>query len=378
MADFEGLIRQALARQDDSDPVIREKVYQSSRNALERMIASAKAQDPATSDSHRDALEVSIRRIESGYAQSPAPAPNVQSLPPRLRPAPPLSAETQPVAGSVNREVRVEHGFDSQGRAEPVMLDDPYSDYPDDDGYDDTLDYGADEDDRNHVSKAMLARRGSSAKRNLVIAVTLLAILGFGWLGYGLYSEIFGASDSSQQEQPGTADSANATGGEDVADATYIVLLSAADSSALDTSGRGTAEIVNQSNTEMLRLASLRPGNAREETAKPILLAVQPGVLSRIAGKKVTVEIRAKSGGTGPANFAVSCEFDSQELCGRKRFRVGLQPEVMIFKLSVPAEAATVRDAHFLLNTDITGAAAISGQGDLVDIQYARLRLDEE
>ena len=69
MADFEGLIRQALARQNDADPAIREKVYQSSRKALARMIASAGVQPPDVINRQRAALEESIRRIEAGLME---------------------------------------------------------------------------------------------------------------------------------------------------------------------------------------------------------------------------------------------------------------------------------------------------------------------
>ena len=68
LADFEGLIRQALARQDASDPVVRQKVYQSSRNALAKMIAAAGASEPAAINEQRNALENSINRIEAGFA----------------------------------------------------------------------------------------------------------------------------------------------------------------------------------------------------------------------------------------------------------------------------------------------------------------------
>ena len=379
LADFEGLIRQALLRQDDSDPAIREKIYQSSRNALERMIASAPNQNPEAAQTHRKALEVSIRRIEAGYVPPQAPVSHPSSV--HVQPPEPSFDSRQ---GDGDDGLRADPGptsFD-HGRPEPVLLDDPHPGFADGDrfddhSHDDRLDYGADDEDRENVSRAMLARRGSSARRNLVIVLTLLAIIGFGWLGYTFYTTIF-EPDANWAAQDDSNPKGNTGSRDDNDGGTYVGLLSASDTAALDTQGRGTAEIVTQSNTDMLRLSSLRASDHKNETAKPILLSVQPGVLSRISGKKVTVEIRAKSGGTGPATFAVSCEFDGQELCGRKRFRVGLQPEVMVFKLDVPASANQSSDAYFALSTDITGSAALTGQGDVIDIEYARLRLDGE
>ncbi|MEZ5799840.1 MAG: hypothetical protein R3D29_04320 [Nitratireductor sp.] len=296
-----------------------------------------------------------------------------QTLPPRLP-----SRDPDPVPAQ-HREpgIRVPPVGDPAGRAEPVLVDDPYAGYPDENGYDDRIDYGADDDDRDNVSRAMLA--GAARQRGAISALRSHCLRS--WASDGLatrFTTIFDKTDATTQAQNGNAQQSDPAGGDEPTDGTYLVLLSASDTAALDTQGRGTAEIVTQSNTEMLRLTSLRASDNKEETAKPILLAVQPGVLSRIAGKNVTVEIRAKSGGTGPATFSVSCDFDGQELCGRKRFRVGLQPEVMIFKLAIPASASSTNDAHFSLSTDITGSAALTGQGDVIDIQYARLRLDNE
>ena len=97
--------------------------------------------------------------------------------------------------------------------------------------------------------------------------------------------------------------------------------------------------------------------------------------MEQVEGRRVTVEILAKSGGTGPATFSIFCVFNNVEACGRKRFRIGLQPEAIVFALNVPQAESAGADGHFALNTDITGSASITGQGDVVDILYARLRL---
>ena len=107
----------------------------------------------------------------------------------------------------------------------------------------------------------------------------------------------------------------------------------------------------------------------------PIQLKIKPGVLEQISGKKVTIEIYAKSGGAGPAAFAVECKLDGLGSCGRKRFRVGLQPEAAVFSVTMRPDEGSGADAHLAISTDITSSAEITGIGDAVDIIYVRLRV---
>ena len=68
------------------------------------------------------------------------------------------------------------------------------------------------------------------------------------------------------------------------------------------------------------------------------------------------------------------CDFGGLGECGRKRFRVGLQPEAVIFTIRIPAELSKGRRGFLAINTDVTSAAALTGKGAQVDIVYARLR----
>lgn len=402
MADFEGLIRQALARQNADDPAVREKIYQSSRNALARMIAAGKAQSPEAINRQREALENSIHRIEAGYvAQSPPEdrEPVIAAPPEAHRepdwtppPAPPRAAPAidevrggQPQAGAGYDTPRAETpraassgpaagqgaGWpDVRSVPVPEGVRDPYPDYRD---HDDVQELSLDADD-----VPAHARPQRSSRRGFTIAAFILVLLVVGALAYFLFQIVSG--DSGQQNpaaDPATGVQQPASQGQTTSPADYITVLSPVDTGSLVTAGRGRAEIINQANTDFVRLVSLRSDSALGETANPILLQIEPGVLRQIAGKRVTVEIQAKSGDSGPANFAVGCEINGEDVCGRRRFRIGLQPEATIFPMSVGSNLPSDAKAYLTISTDVTNTALQSGEGSAVDILYARLRLPQ-
>jgi hypothetical protein len=154
-----------------------------------------------------------------------------------------------------------------------------------------------------------------------------------------------------------------------------ITLLEPTDLSALSTAGRGSAQLITEQKSPILRIQSLRQGGLSETPADPILLELEKGVLQQVAGKEVTVEFLTKSGSSGPAQFAVECDIAGESVCGRKRFRVGLQPERIVFSLKVRQDLPSDAKAYLAINTDITNAANTSGEGDLIDIVYVRLRI---
>ena len=86
----------------------------------------------------------------------------------------------------------------------------------------------------------------------------------------------------------------------------------------------------------------------------------------------------AESGTSAPATFAVGCAFADKDLCGRKRFKVGIQPEAIIFTINVGAELANANPAYLMIGTDISPTASVTGEGEPIDVLYARLRIPEE
>ena len=117
-----------------------------------------------------------------------------------------------------------------------------------------------------------------------------------------------------------------------------------------------------------LKLADLLLTPAPDNMAGPVSVEIR--------GKQVTVDILAKSGTSGPATFTVGCELAGEESCGRKRFRVGIQPEPALFEIDVRPDLSDTDRAYLTINTDIVPATAEeTGKGDPVDIVYVRLRV---
>ncbi|MCB1385155.1 MAG: hypothetical protein KDJ80_04375 [Nitratireductor sp.] len=211
-------------------------------------------------------------------------------------------------------------------------------------------------------------RKNPILRRLWPIALVLGILLVVLWILYAIFTNLSGDNPAaSTRESPGpvgqtqVGDDGNAT----------ITLLEPTDLSALVTAGRGTAELKTGQNEQILRLQSVRSGAGN---AEPILLELERGVLQQVMGKTVTVEFLAKSGMSGPAQFAVECEIGGEGVCGRKRFRVGQQPELILFSMDLSKVSDAGLRAFLALNTDITALADSSGKGDVIDVLYARLR----
>lgn len=338
------------------------------------MIAAAGASEPAAINEQRNALENSINRIEAGFGPPPqviAPprpaAPTVQQKHPPVQPvsAPQQGAVAPDPQGQAARQPA------PSGRPDPAFAAPRGPASPVEGEYYPEVGFELESDDRP------VYRRQSNILRRVVPILLLVAVLGLaGWLTFSLVNMLLnGGSQTAQGANPSPAEGGEAPAG---SAADFITVLSPTDTSALQTDGRGTAEIINQANNDMIRLVSVRAQGKADTPAEPILLEIAAGTLSQVAGKKMTVEIQAKSGSSSPATFAIGCDFDGQDACGRKRFRVGLQPEAIVFTVSFPQTLAQGGKAYLTLNTDVTSTATQSLEGDPVDIGYARLRFAKQ
>lgn len=421
LADFEGLIRQALSVQNSADAATRQRVYQSSRNALARMLEKSGQGDDAVR-SHFRRLENAIALVEAEFlppapppvsaqpqtfrpeTAAPQPAAAPQTAPPQT--APPQGASPQPVPqpsprnadqgvfGQAPRTVAQprEPQFDTgastnpsvgsaagplSGNREPVWRgSEPGYDAgvdhagPYEPGYDpDFADDAPDVDDFTPTYR----RKHPLARRLWPLLLAIAVILVLLWIFYALFVTMQGgAADGQAQNNAPVGEAREADDG-----SVYITLLQPTDLSALTTAGRGSAQLVGGQNQQLLRIQSQRPDDAFGDPAEPIRLDLERGVLRQLPGKEVTVEINAKSGSSGPAQFAVECFIDGASACGRKRFRLGLQPEKIVFALDVPSSLTDASQAYLAINTDVTNAANATGAGDPLDIIYVRMRLTD-
>ncbi|MEM9279484.1 MAG: hypothetical protein AAGA76_12990 [Pseudomonadota bacterium] len=379
MANFEGLIRGALAAKDATSQEVRHLVYQSSRNALKRLIEENRSMTLEYALSEQKALEDAINRIEEEFTRPKVQTPPVDDDP--------LFELKQILAEDSDDFRRAQAQSDAEvspGQPSAQTSEQPVSGQAADDAI--ITDTGPVVDEVPEISSEIpdnelsdnenlpleFARRRKSQRFAIWLIVTLAIIGLLAWLAYYLFIEfsngnLFGFGGNQTAENSSTLDAGNQS-------SEFITILEPGDLSSLVTANRGQAEIVNELNLEMVRIVSVRDDLNRSQPAKPILLRLKQGVLEQISGKNVTFEIYAKSGSPSPAQFTVKCQFGELGSCGRKRFRVGLQPEASIFAFEMRTINDPTQNAYIAINTDTTDSAATTGRGDVIDVVYARLR----
>ncbi len=400
--DIETLIRQALARQNGFDPQVRSKIYQASRNALAKMIAKSGAVPLEIIDSRNRSLEQTILKIEREFtAEMPASSTGSDHIPGQqaesqlpVEPGiasgglfhPPDPNETA-IFTTDNSEAEIIRSptspylFSEPTVHKPVL---PNQEIPNPDNSIATpsesllLSTPAAKDNSSFEKSGSTAPYAEPTPEYVrpkpkpfryiiwVIAVIILAIAG--WIAYTM--TISYISDEARNLPNGRVSQTDQNG----APSDFITILQPNQPGALVTAGNGTAKIISETSQPAIRIMSVRKPDTPEIQADPLRLELAPGILKDIAGKKTTIEILAKSGDTGPATFSVSCDFGELGECGRKRFRVGLQPEAVVFSIQISPDIQDGQRAFLAINTDVTSAAALSGKGAKIDIIYARLR----
>lgn len=443
MADFERLIRGALASQDASSSQVRQVIYQSSRNALQKIIENNRSLTVEAVMEQKRQLEISIKGIEAEY-NPPEPEPVIETQPDiepevfeepeivdaqpdefiapqavqeptikqaeAIRPAEPVQENVDPLyeiqqileittpkaddfqpvqqpAVEPLQQANLEPApsVNVQSTPEPVAPVAPTPPQPApvvQDEIDLQLQEMAHSDsaqpqgyyhEEENVPLGFSKRR--KKQKRVLWTIIILVILGLlAWIGYIIFTNmvngtLLGNNDSGPKLNPNSvsqhADSEN-----------YITVINANDLSSLNTAGSGKAQIVNQLNSNMIRVNSVRDALNRVEPASPMLIRLKPGVLKQISGKRVTVEIFAKSGGSDSAHFAVGCEFGNLTECGRKRFLAGSQPNASVFAFQMDEVTDINQDMFITLSTDTTSEAAVTGKGDILDIVYIRLAVE--
>ncbi len=432
MANFEGLIRGALSAKGATNAAERSVVYQSSRNALQRLIAENRSITVENAVAEQQALETAIAAIEAEYAPrevppaekpaddvqasdpffeiqqvlagesppanspssqptqvSPQPVPRQDPLPTAhvAAPAATQSVNAQSIPSAVAPEIEEvpqtappqmpPQAVDPEPSVEsPVEAQQPA---PEIQGASETFD-GEPRYNEPYVDEPVVVPSGFKRRRKsqaLLWIVFLIALLGvLAWIGYRLAIGLVDGSLLGYQTGGTPSVSRDVTRTDASSD--YITILEPGDLTAMVVSDRGRVEIINEQSLEMIRILSVRDKTDRAQSAKPILIRLKPGVLEQIRGKRVTAEIYARSGSSSAAQFAVECEFGEGVGCGRKRFHVGVQPEASIFAFTMEQNRSTSQDAFIAINTDITDNADITGEGDILDIVYMRLRTSKE
>ena len=401
MSNFESLIRGALAKQDAKNPAIRQAIYKSSRNALQKLIDNNRNMTVEMALKQRKSLEAAIDLIENEIVnpapepqpepiEDPVPSPTIELDPPEPVKATPQKLPEDPLQELKDILSVSDPEIPTPKAVAPAIEEPEEPDQAESYTLDDSIEHNSSVEldtgpaqlntelnddmivDNDHELPQGFSNRRKKQRWYSSVIVILIILGLIGWIGYRLYVSFLDGSLIGFNPNVNSANEAST--GQSSAD--YITILEPSDLSALETDGRGIVELVTQQNIDIVRMYSIRDSNNRNEPADPILLRLEPGVLEQVSGKTVTIELFAKSGGDGPAQFTVQCDFGNAGNCGRKRFRVGLQPEASVFAFEFGEISNLDQDMFIAINTDTTVNAAITGDGDVLDLIYARLRVN--
>ncbi len=370
MAGFEDLIRGALQKHGGHTPESRAAIYQSSRQALERMLSQNQKLDLAAQTYQRQRLEMAIADIEAGYKAAPQvgfpdPPPNQPS--PYVAP-PHDSHQQQPASG------RVEPGFG----AEPASVQQPHPSMPaapqpnPAEGHYEEPGYEEEEDDRParledfQTDFESKPRRESKPYAKLLLWTIILVGVGVSiWWAIN-----FGPAFVQQQlggsvPNPGQTISSGSfnPGNED----DWTTAFAPADDLAnVQTGNSGTADLFRNGNQSFVRLAS-NPGSS----GNTLKIKIPRGVLLPLKGEAATIEILVKNTNETPHQFAIFCEFGAMGDCGRKRFTVSNKLEAQIFDVIINNTVLPAgEDAFLSFDTDL------GGEGRQLDLYSIRVRIN--
>jgi len=306
-----------------------------------QQILESTSPNPAQAKSAETAIVEPEVKLEQPVVETPVPTPA------------PVAVAPEPAPIAVEPEVAINA---PNNIAEPSLQPEPYYE-----------EHGA--------IPAGFSKRRKTQKRFFWTLIILIILGLLGWIAYIVVNGVLDGSLIGQKNNTGPKLNPNSISRQADSE-NYITIIEASDLSSLITASRGTAQLVKELNIDMIRLGSTRDELNRLESAKPMLIRLKPGVLQQISGKRVTVEIFAKSGSSDTAHFAVGCEFGILTECGRKRFLAGSQPNASVFAFQMDPVNDINQDMYLTLSTDTTSEASVTGKGDILDIVYIRLSVD--
>ncbi len=388
MAGFDDLIRGALEKQGNPTVERRSAIYQSSRQALERMLAQNTTLDASIVTAQRDRLEQAIAKIEKDYsipAVPPLPSPvaapvtppsaapaipkpiaaPMPALKPISAPMPEVAPTQRPPIPPVAPEVKAASAHTRAAQAPVVVKPQialPVAPVTLPDHLEPEIGVEPSVVRLEEYQGDILKEKKSYAK--LLLWTIILVGLGVAawWainFGPALLKQQFDGSvpNPSQSIESG---SFVPEGGEG-----WVSAFSPIDDSQnIDSSGRGIVELFQDGNQNFARLAS----NAGS-TNNNIRIKIPRGIMQTLKGKAATFELVIKNSDDQAHQFAIFCEFGAMGSCGRKRFKVGKKAEPFIFDvLANDADLPENQDAYLSITTDL------SGNGKAIDLYSVRVR----
>lgn len=313
MSSMEDSLRRSLEAGDAGDPAFRETIYAASERALERMLEGRGA-DEEEADAQRARLADTIARLEGEYAAR----------------------------------------YPEGARDEPEGFHDPAP------GEDERLPDGRDEPgDPDWTPGGAPAAAASGAGLRPVattVGLALVFALVIAVIAYVVFATLRGGA-APEEGAPAETSSGASVGGA----LAWIDIFDGNDLERLATPNGGRIETVaGAGGREAVRVSGPQGGEGE------VLLAIGPGVVGDIAGRRVRIELTAGSADAEPREFSVRCVFGEVSVCDRQRFATSMGEEAFVFDVAVPSDVSQAGS--------IAIGPGLNGTSNDVDIYSVRIR----
>ena len=349
-------IRGALEKGDAQDPAFREKVYRQAFAALERSIQATPGTSAEDVRRRRDYLKTSISEIESEFQPARPAVPPSRREPSLGEPAPHRPPPRDAAPSIRPAAARAGNGdfapsIDSADRLSPI--DRPPGSVP---------------PRRDPAKVKRRSRRRPFAM--LFVLATLVAAVGIGawWTMESGILKSAAERDTSvpnppllQEEDfdPDAEAGANGRGSAVQARGEWITIFSPSDPTSVSATAGVSAEVVEGEERAVLRLSG-------SGTDSAVRFDIGPGILERLAGRRVIFALVAQAQEGSETQISVSCNFGPLGGCGRSRYVVGPSEMEYLFETELPA--GSPGSGGF-----ISVVPDIEGQGRVLDIFSLRV-----
>ncbi|MCP4316613.1 MAG: hypothetical protein GY789_11530 [Hyphomicrobiales bacterium] len=391
MKAFETAIRKALQKVDYANPKLRERIYQSARDALNNSQAKQGVWGSDTASTQTRRLEELIESIEVEYRQEelpprtpkperrkPEPAPEPKQSPPPIRAdPPPMREEPQSSERLQSENVRWTEAaptpVEADLRAERITSPEPRPKAKKKAGGRGTSGKKADPDLLG-ADKAKGGRKKKEKKRRRpVFSLILVGSLVIAFVGIGILWAVFNGlflspeqRDTSVPNPPAAVDGGDFAGNpaaEGSFSGDWLEIFTPDDISRVARRGGAKAALIESSGRPALQIVSPDPGAESE-----VLFELSPDVLQSLAGRKSLVAMTLRASSDTPTQIYVKCMLPAEDNCGRHRFDVNYEIGDVVFSLDLTGRFAGGEPGYLALNSDVTG----TGHG--VDVYAIRIR----
>ncbi|MHC5308006.1 hypothetical protein [Bartonella sp. LJL80] len=327
MTNAEQAIRNALLKIDARNKATRRRVYESAWNAHERALLADETLNDVKRSERRNRLMRLIRLIEDEYQLTPPASQN-----------------------------------DSQDDL-TVTNDTLYSNGPEEQ-IDIEVD-GASNQDYKRLRGHGLQKRPTH--RLTILAVIIGCAILSVFIIWSFFNSLSGRTIIENQSDGAMHSSApielpERPQNQNAKDDGWIRFFHPGDATSVTTRGGASVDIRVDAGESYLRIFA----NSANDAA---IIDIGEGALNTLRGKKVLLDIDAKSDSGQTSQLSITCDLGQGSDCGRRRFEVPSNREDILFQIDIPANSSG--PAKLYLTSDLLG------EGHAIDIFGMRMRAAE-